>query len=377
MTHASDDATATAAKWPETPLTGTLNIFVAFDWGEEVDLEAASKLVPCEPQELARRRRTPSSIAYHPVPLRFRLPPIHLELGGFGAVAGSAEAILFDFAAVSLALRVPFRETPANLLRHAASLADIDPVVQTARTAIDSLFQQLSPAIHDPRVSRVCEEYLVWQITPDAAVPDIDSWLTERVDWLAGLVRLEENRLSREEVSEATRLRLSYSPRDLFISDWAAAVLIDRDCDETLQVIEFANLQLLEFREIDQRLDLRMSAAYGLIQPLVRRWLPFWRTHMRPLRALGELRIDAHSVFERTSNALKLVGDQYLARVYRLISARFHLDQWEQSIRHSLEVLQSVHSVLSDQSAKYRTEVLELIIVFLILFEIVMAFVRK
>jgi len=225
-------------------------------------------------------------------------------------------------------------------------------------------------------VSSFCEEYLVWQIAPDESIPAIDRWLTDRLDWLAQLVRLEADPLSPDEAAEATRLRLSYSPNDCFIPDWAAAVLIDRDCDETLQVIEFANLQLLEFREIDQRLDERMIAAYGLIRPVVRRWLPFWRTHMRPLRALGELRIDAHGVFERTSNALKLVGDQYLARAYRLISTRFHLDQWEQSIRHSLEVLQSVHSVLSDQATKYRAEILEVIIVVLILFEIVMAFVR-
>jgi len=107
MNDANDDAAAAVTRWPETPLQGTLHIFRAFDWGEEVDLVAAAKLVPCEPQELPRRRRTPSSIAYHPVPLRFRLPPVDVQLGGLGPASAAAEVILFDFAAVSVASVTP------------------------------------------------------------------------------------------------------------------------------------------------------------------------------------------------------------------------------------------------------------------------------
>ena len=60
--------------------------------------------------------------------------------------------------------------------------------------------------------------------------------------------------------------------------DWAAAVLIDQDCEETLQAIEFANLQLLEFRHIDHRLDDRVTAAQRFVASLTRSVLPFWRT---------------------------------------------------------------------------------------------------
>jgi len=50
-------------------LTGTLHLFVAFDVGEEVDLEKARRLVPAQVQDLPRRRRTPTSISYRPPPL--------------------------------------------------------------------------------------------------------------------------------------------------------------------------------------------------------------------------------------------------------------------------------------------------------------------
>src|SRR5262249_19816477 len=122
--------------------------------------------------------------------------------------------------------------------------------------------------------------------------------------------------------------------------------------------------------------DDRLAAAYELIHPLVRSWLPFWRSHARPLRALGELKVEANGLFERTGNALKLVGDQYLARVYRLLADRFHLEDWEQSIRRKLEALADVYRPVSDQAGHSRPEALEVIVVLLILIEIVLAVFR-
>ncbi|HKD38180.1 MAG TPA: hypothetical protein VKB78_15310, partial [Pirellulales bacterium] len=194
--------------------------------------------------------------------------------------------------------------------------------------------------------------------------------------WVAGLARLETDLLSVDEIAAALHSFISYSPQDLLVPEWSAALLIDRDAGETLQTIEFANVQLLEFRFIDKLLDDRLADAYRLIHPLAKSWLPFWRMQTQPLRGLGELRIHANSLFERTGNALKLVGDQYLARVYRILAARFHLDEWERSIQRSLEVVEGVYRVLSDQAATYRTELLEIVVIVLIVFEILTAFLK-
>jgi hypothetical protein len=200
--------------------------------------------------------------------------------------------------------------------------------------------------------------------------------LESHAGWLAGLVRLESGPLSPEEITEALRLYIRYSPQDLFIPDWAAAVLIDQDCDETLQTIEFANLQLLEFRHIDNRLDGSLTVAYQLIHSLAQSRLPFWRSHGRALRVLGELKVEANGLFERTENVLKLVGDQYLARVYRLVEGRFHLHEWEQSIQRKLEVAEGVYRVVSDQTDTFRAEFLELTVVLLIVLEVLLALFR-
>jgi uncharacterized Rmd1/YagE family protein len=73
---------------------------------------------------------------------------------------------------------------------------------------------------------------------------------------------------------------------------------------------------------------------------------------------------------------LKLVGDPYLARVYRIVARRFHMETWIESIQRKLEVAEGVYQVLSDQAGSFRTEFLELTVVILILIEIILAFVR-
>jgi hypothetical protein len=364
---------STDAPSPASILAGTLHVYVAFDWGDEVDLERARQLAPAEVQSLARRSRTPPSIAYRPPPLRFALPPVTLALPRDDAPLAAGEATVFDFAAVGVAFRVPFRLPPSELLRLAARLADPAPIVATARAAAEPLFAKLLPAIHDPLWrDDLSEEYFVFQF-PSGHPPPVRP-AADGGSWLAGLVHLEAEPLSAEEVGEAQRLHLSYTPEDLFVPDWAAAVLFDSDpgCTETLRVIEFANVQLLEYRHIDDN----MASAYRRVHEVTRSRLRFWRGHDRTLRALGELKVEATDLFERTGNVLKLVGDQYLARVYGLLAARFHLKEWEASIRRKLEVAEGVYQVISDQAAARRTEFLEVIVIALIALEIVLALFR-
>ncbi len=361
---------------PNAVLAGALRMYVAFDWGEEIDLVAAQRLVPAEPHALARRRRTPSSIVYRPPPLRVALPPLTLDLAELGPAPVFAEATLFDFAGVSVALQAPFQLPSDALLRLAASLAEPAGIVAAARNALSGLYETLRPTIRQPAWSDLSEEYFVFELPPTSDLTPQDL-LASWAPWLAGVVRLEMELLSREEIAEALRLRLTYSPHDLMVAEWAAAVVIDRDCDETLQMIELANLQLLEFRFLDDRLDRQLLNAYTLVHPPAGALGTLLRRHTRPLRALGNLKIEAHELFDRASNVLKLVGDQYLARAYRLLTERFHLSSWEQNIRHSLDVAESVYQVVSDQATAYRAELLEVIIVLLILLEIALAVFGK
>ncbi|HEX3657976.1 MAG TPA: hypothetical protein VHV55_19460 [Pirellulales bacterium] len=372
----AEPAASSTGPVADEPLSGTLHVHVALDWGDEVDLAQARQLVPGEWLTLARRSRTPSSITYRPTPLRCQLAPVALELPELGVVEASADATVFDFAAVSLALHLPFRLRPSEISRLAGELSAPESIVAAAVKAAGPLNQRLLPAIEQPNWSELSEEYFVFHFDPDQPGVQPSRLLGEQSAWAAGLVRLEDQPLSTDEVAEALRLRISYTPQDVFVPEWSAALLVDRDCDETLQTIAFANLQLLEFRHIDNRLDDRLARAYRFIRPLSNRWLPFWRRPGRQLRELGELRMEVHDVYERTGNVLKLVGDPYLARVYHLLTTRFHLQEWRQNIQEALEVAENAYQVISDQSAVTRTETLEWIVIMLIAFEVAMALVR-
>src|SRR5439155_26118571 len=129
-------------------------------------------------------------------------------------------------------------------------------------------FLKLMPAIRKPAwADDFWEEYFVFQFQPGEAVAP-DSLLDNHAGWLAGLLRLEDEPLARQEIDEALRLVLRYGTQDVFVPDWGAAVLVDREgeSDKTLQAIEFANLQLLEYRHIDRRLEGILGQADDLLR---------------------------------------------------------------------------------------------------------------
>ena len=356
-------------------LDATIHLAFAFDIGYEIDLDRARAMLPGESGLLARRRRTPESIQYRPAPLRLTLDASGMALPGGLATTRPprAELTVFDFAAISLMVQFPVRASPYELRELAGNLAEPGPLNVAARLVVNPWIERLKTVVDGFEVSDLIEEYIVFQIGD--VKPE---WITSNIDWIAGLIRLESGPLSAAEVREATKLGFSYTPDDLVMLDWAAGFVADRDCADTLQVIEFANVQLLEFRHIDDRLDDRLEAAYRLIHAERGRGRrpTLWRTHSATVRSVRELEIEATSLFERADNNLKLIGDQYLSRVFDLARTRFHLGEWQQSIRRKLEVVGDVYDLLVQQAGGTRMEVLEVIVVVLIALEILLALIR-
>jgi hypothetical protein len=361
--------------WMEQPIAATVHLAFAFDIGDEVDLERARLFLQGERGQLPRRRRNPESIRYRPAPIRVELDPAGIALPADCSYSRPprAELTLFDFGAISLAVQFHLTTTPLAMLELAGRLAETARLAEAARRLLAPWLQKIQPAVYDFEVSELSEEYIVFQL-PECG----SAFLQEHADWIAGLVRLESEPLSPDEIREATRLYISYTPSDLIVLDWAAGVIVDTQCADTLDVIEFANVQLLEFRHIDDRLDDRLEAAYRLIRPERRgRWYgSLWGLHRHAVRHIRELEIEATSLFERVDNALKLIGDHYLARAFELAGSRFHLRGWQQSIRRKLETVGDVYDLLTQQAGAFRMEALEITVVALIALEIVLAILR-
>jgi hypothetical protein len=90
------------------------------------------------------------------------------------------------------------------------------------------------------------------------------------------------------------------------------------------------------------------------------------------LRRLAELQADAATLFDAVGNSFKLVGDPYLARLYRIASRQLHLEEWDTSIRRRLATAESIYSKITDYHTTRRMEILEWIVILLIALEIVL-----
>jgi hypothetical protein len=204
-------------------------------------------------------------------------------------------------------------------------------------------------------------------------LPPAALWTSHAAD-IARLLRSEAGALSPEEIADATAAHLAYGTDDGTIVDWNAAVAYAPDVEDVRTVTDFANVQLLEMRHLDQELDLALDQSYRLV---ARRpgWVAALRAHQRDARRVAQMQVDAAVLFERVSSVLKIFGEQYLARAYRHLAERFRLREWDASIQRKLQTIESIYGKLSDEAGARRMELLEWIIVLLIAFEIVWPFI--
>jgi hypothetical protein len=197
-----------------------------------------------------------------------------------------------------------------------------------------------------------------------------ESLIAAHADLVAQVLRAEPVALSAQEVADAVSHRIAFGLDDVTVVDGEAAFIYDREADDVRTVLELANVQLLEMRFLDAQLDRVLDKAY---EELARGRGPGLR---RPdLRRLARYQLDAAVLFEQVSNALKLIGDQYLARVYGMAGRRFHLGEWDAAVTRKLATIEGIYAKVTDQAAERRMELLEWIIIVLIAVSIVLPFV--
>ena len=141
-----------------------------------------------------------------------------------------------------------------------------------------------------------------------------------------------------------------------------------------LELLEYANSQLLAFRYYDDRLERDLAAYYHELEA-VRRWPRLGgRGYTRAARRLHALFIDINELTDRTENALKMVGDVYAARVYDLAAARLGVGRWKRSVDDKPQTLSDIYTFAAEDSHMVRGNFLELVIVLILLFELVLFF---
>jgi hypothetical protein len=354
-------------------LPATCHLAYAFEVGHAIDLEACDRRVErAARQQIRTSRRIPQHFEYRPPPLRISQGPSPLIANGIAA--DLVEIVLYDFGAALV--RYEFRAT-----RPLTGLADLAQSLQSnvelerdARNRAAALLVELGAAVTRPRLAEIVEDYVIVAVDPGATetVVSLDGIALAAAQILRG----SGEDLAPEEIADALAERLSFSTTDLTIIDWNAALIIDREPGDTIDLLEFANVQLLELRHLDNQLDQALDRAYPTLAASERRLLRSLRPPTTALRTVGELQMDGASLFQRVSSAVKLVGDQFLGRAYQAIARRFHFESWDRAISRKLEVLDGIYQKMSDQVMARRLEVLEWIVIILIAVELVLSLVR-
>jgi hypothetical protein len=281
-----------------------------------------------------------------------------------------------------VAYPITLRGPLEGLIDLADGLYECGPLLDDSRRRVEALVSSLGPAVHRPRLTELVEDYVLYQIRrTEPSTSDPAPWSHPALrPLLARILRAEKGELSSQEIEEALANTVCYTPHDAAVLDWNASLLFGEQTDDTAAVLEFMNVELLELRFIDDRLDAMLETLYDrAARPrrasLVERFRLFpSREERESLRRITGLQVDAALLYEATNNALKLLGDQHLARVYRRAATRLHLPDWEASVLRKLETVDDITQKLRDTQATRRMEILEWLIILLIFISILQAF---
>src|SRR5262245_5219502 len=347
---------------------GEVVYIYAFDMAYEMTRQPVRELLgqPVAQFVVDASKRSPRHLFFYR-PQMVRLPPLE-RIGPGGPLRVERGIKLLPVGAVSITVRVPFDvKTVEDLVGFHDLQFSNGSLHQEVRRLAEEVRRELAPYYIRP-VPQLAEEeaYTVFCVesplrAEDGTPLNTEQWWRANRRAVASLLTQEPDpdHLSKQEADESTGRYLSYYEHDLVVVDWDAALIVDerQNFDETLYVMELANLQLAELEAYDRILDDSLERSYRDLNPGASRN----RTDM--LRELRELRIDLARFSDELSNITKFFGDWHLARIYENISARFHLTKWHKTIDDKLQTLDDLYQFLNHERINRRMLILEATIV--------------
>ena len=343
-------------------LTGRIRSLLIFDVGEEIVHSRVREIfgqTAIEPP--------PSTARPGPDYVRFERPPLAEEIA-------SGIIKYYDYGVVSY-------ETEAEFCCDWKTL-----IAETSRRVLDPTAEKTALALLRPRVDRIrsaivkpysewlSEDYHVVIVTPgEVTAQDL---LQHFGGEIAQIVRGEALPLSDSERQEVLQSSMSYYPSDLLVVGWTASFVYDSPAAAglTLQLLEYANTQLLELRHYDDLLSKVLAAVYTSVEK--RGFFHRWRL-AREAERLNTIRLDIIELTERLDNVIKFVSDMFYARVYRMASARVGVPDYRRLVEQKLQTAAALYQFMVDQFHQARGFLLEVLVIIILLIEIAPLFKGK
>jgi len=358
------------------PLRGSFWVFVLYDVAEQIQLDRLPGLVGAE-----TARRGPNF--KHPTPeyVRFERPPVteYLDPVSIGS-DGPFQCRLnyFDYGVVSVELELAFEADWDQLVRLSSRWITGPDIEKRISELIRTQVARCRSAFVQPYESWLSEEYYVIQLNQaldgQGQPMQASALLVEQGAKIAQIVRGESVPLSDSERNDALQSSMSYYPNDLLVVGWVAALVYDvpEGAAPTIQLLEYANTQLLEFRHYDDLLTRVLENVYKMLD---RRggFLRHWRM-ARHAERLNAIRLEVRELTERTDNAIKFLSDMFYARAYRVAANRVGVTDYRNLVEQKLRIAGDLYESMINDYHQARAFILEVMVVAILVIELVHLF---
>ncbi len=350
---------------------GACHSYFVFDIADTIDLTKLTSVAGQDPQRARLDLRAAASPGY----IEFAVPPIVASLpdATIDAMQAKAQIKLYDYGTVAIRFTVPFSGSWIAFSELTRKIRLSESFEIEARRILERLSLELSNALTKPH-NALMEDYFVFEVEKFQEATNATALLDQYKAAVASLMLCESRTVSPSEQQEALSVFFSYFEDDLTVIHWDTAFVFDtrEGADAVESILEFANTQLVELRTYDSQLDAHLDDIYKmrLRKP---NFAGIFGRHIveRKAERLRYLLVDIRELTERASNALKIIGNAFYARLYRGIALRLGLPDWEQQIDSKLNTIGEIYRYAADEAQDTRALYLELTVIILILLEVV------
>jgi len=363
-----------ASQVGDTPLHGSVLVLIQFDVCEEIRLDQLRQIFG------ARTLEQPS--LKHPTPgyVRYQRPPVVETIDALVLESGErleGQIKYYDYGVVSVVLELPFSGDWDTLIRLGSRWVwDVDFSGHASRIARQKL-ERAAPALVKAYPDWLSEDYFIFHVREISGSPSAAELCTSHGAQIAQIVRGENAQLSEGERNEILQSRISYYPNDLAVIGWNAAFLYDSaaGAETAIQLLEYANSQLLEFRHYDELLTHELESVYASLDEGTGMWAR-WRL-ARAATKLHTVLLDVNELTEHADNAIKFLSDMFSARLYKLAASKVGVPDYKDLVTQKVNTAEELYRFMVDQFNQSRAFALELMVVIILVIELAWLFRGK
>ena len=358
----------------DTSLQGSILVLIQFDICEEIRLDQLRQILS------ARTLEQPSLKHAAPGYVRYQRPPVVEPIETLVLETGErleGQIKYYDYGVLSVVFQLPFSADWDTLVRLGSRWVwDVDFSGHASRIARKQL-ERAAPALVKPYKEWLSEDYFIFHVREIAGSPAAGELCQSHGARIAQIVRGETAQLSEGERNEILQSRISYYPNDLSVIGWNAAFLYDSDAgaDTAIQLLEYANSQLLEFRHYDELLTRELESVYASLDKgtgILARW-----RLARAATKLHTVLLDVNELTEHADNAIKFLSDMFSARLYKLAALKVGVPDYKDLVTQKVQTAEQLYRFMVDQFNQSRAFFLELTVVIILVIELIWLFRGK